>query len=253
MNTQLVAQLQELNLSLNEARVYTALLEIGQTSAGEIIKSTGLHRSVVYETLDKLIAKKLVFTLQKKKIAFYQPQDPEKLVSMIHAQEEMAKALVPSLQNLLKSKLPEITIYQGKAEWERYWFETTAKMPEGSVNYVAGSMSGDWQKIMGPIYMEKYNQLRIKKKVLLKMIVFKKDPDEMDMIKRDPSLHEFRLIERDVKDTTIDANFNIWDDKLILVAGTADPMIIEIKNPTLVKGFQNIFDMLWALGKPLKP
>lgn len=38
MNEQIVGQLQRLNLSLNEAKIYAALLEIGRTSAGAVIK-----------------------------------------------------------------------------------------------------------------------------------------------------------------------------------------------------------------------
>lgn len=48
-------QLQKLGFSDNEAKVYLALLEIGFTTTGAVIKKTGLHRNIVYETLDKLV------------------------------------------------------------------------------------------------------------------------------------------------------------------------------------------------------
>src|SRR5437762_71874 len=117
MNETLISQLTQLNLSPNEAKVYLALLEIGQTSAGEIIKKTRLHRSVVYETFDKLIARKLIFTLQKQKIAFYQAKDPQKLEDLAKTNLELAQGLVPDLKHLLKVKSPEITVYSGVEEW----------------------------------------------------------------------------------------------------------------------------------------
>ena len=124
MNEQIIGQLQQLNLSLNEAKVYTALLEIGQTSAGEIIKKTGLHRSVVYETLDKLISRKLVFKLQKNNIAFFQPTDPQRILENVKLQEEIALELVPKLKTLLDRKLPEITVYEGTESYKRFWLDS---------------------------------------------------------------------------------------------------------------------------------
>lgn len=61
MNDYIINKLKEANFSNNEAEIYTALVGLGQTSAGNIIKQTNLHRSVVYETLEKLINKKNSF------------------------------------------------------------------------------------------------------------------------------------------------------------------------------------------------
>ena len=60
MNEQIINQLQSLNLSLSEAKVYSALLEIGQTSAGEIIKTTLLHSAtepMIIEVKNKTLVK----------------------------------------------------------------------------------------------------------------------------------------------------------------------------------------------------
>jgi hypothetical protein len=40
-------------------------------------------------------------------------------------------------------------------------------------------------------------------------------------------------------------------DGSVVLHSVTEPMLIEIKNPTLVKVFQNIFDILWSVGKPL--
>ena len=56
----MISELTKLGLTLNEAKVYFALLELGSTNAGEIIKKTKLHRNIVYDKLDKLIEKGLV-------------------------------------------------------------------------------------------------------------------------------------------------------------------------------------------------
>ena len=40
-----------------EARVYLALLELGSTTAGPVIKKAGLHRGTTYQVLQRLLEK----------------------------------------------------------------------------------------------------------------------------------------------------------------------------------------------------
>lgn len=247
MNEQIINKLQQLHFSLNEARVYTALLEIGQTSAGEVIKKTGLHRSVVYETLDKLISRKLVFKLQKQNITYFQPTDPQRILQEVASQQALAHEIIPNLQSLIDQKLPEITIYEGVESYRKFWLESIEKRPEGSIDYVAGSTGDKFQKYMGDVYLDRYMKDMIKKKKRLKAIVFMKDPWEVAMQQTYPDQMEFRIIERG---TPSEGNFNIWGETVILQSAT-EPLLIEIKNPTLVRVFQNIFDILWEQAKPL--
>jgi sugar-specific transcriptional regulator TrmB len=245
MNEQIIGQLQQLNLSLNESKVYEALLSIGQTSAGEIIKRTQLHRSVVYETLDKLINKKLVIKIEKQNIAHFQVTDPDRILDNIKSQEEIALDLIPQLKKLVDTKLPEIMVYEGVEAYKRFWMEHLNRLPEGSIDCIAGSIGNKWWDYMGKD-AKKYHEARKRKNISWKMIGFNKDPDDLALIKSDSKLNEYRLIE---KKTALDGNFNILGQESVVLHSATEPMIIEIKNPTLVKVFQNIFDILWNIGK----
>ena len=50
----------KIGFSENEALIYKILIDSGQSKASLIIKKTGLHRNVVYTTLDKFIFRKYV-------------------------------------------------------------------------------------------------------------------------------------------------------------------------------------------------
>ncbi|HOX41564.1 MAG TPA: helix-turn-helix domain-containing protein [bacterium] len=247
MNTKILNKLQELNLSANESKVYLALLEIGQTSAGEIIRKTLLHRSVVYETLDKLIEKKLVFKLNKRSITYFQPNDPERILHNIKTQEEIALSLMPELKGLLSAKLPEIIVHEGIENWRKFWLDSTRNLPEGTIDYVAGSIGKRWQEIMAED-TSTFIRLRLKRKIKWHMIVFDKDELEFELLNKYPRLHKYRLIEKQVSSL---GNFNIINDTLVLVSAT-EPMIVEIKNKTLAQVFKNLFDILWESGKEIK-
>lgn len=249
MNEKILGQLQELNLSTNEAKVYLSLLEVGQTSAGTIIKNTALHRSVVYETFDKLIRRKLVFKLTKKNISFYQPTDPSRLLENIKTQETTARELIPHLSTLLAKGLPEITVYEGIESYRRFWLDSVRKMPEGSTDYVAGSIGGPWVDLLGPINKQ-YFKIAKKRNIGWKMIVFDIDDYEQNFLKNYPDFRwECRLIDKNVSK---EGNFNIFGNESLVLHSATEPMVIEVKNQSLVKVFKNLFDILWDSGKDIK-
>lgn len=249
MNNTIINKLKQINLSQNEAEVYSALVGLGQTSAGNIIKQTHLHRSVVYETLEKLINKKFVFKVVKKRISYFQITDPNIILEKAKQQQKIALELLPQLKRLGTSKLPEINIYEGIESYRKFWIDITKKMPVGSTDYVAGSIGKKWKEYMGDS-LDEFMRLKVKRKIKWKMIVFEKDDFELDLIKKHPKLNECRIIS---KGKAGYGNFNIFDDKKTLILHSADePMIIEIKNSNLVKVFQNIFDLLWDMGKEIK-
>lgn len=250
MNQQTLAQLEELNLSPNEAQVYLALFRVGQTPAGEIIRETKLHRSVVYETLDKLLERKLITKLTKQHIAHFQALDPDRLLQNIHRQEDIAKDLVRELKLLAKTNQPEITIYEGVESYKRFWIESMERMPIGSTDYVAGSIGAPWYDIMGEKGLKQYFKIAQKRKIGWKMIVFDIDDYEQTFYNKYPNFRwECRLINRPMAK---EGNFNVFGTESVILHSATEPMIVEVKNQSLVKVFQNLFDILWESGEDIK-
>lgn len=248
MDNKLLAQLESLHLSPNEARVYLALLETGQTSAGELIKKTGLHRGVVYGAMDKLIARELAFKLHKEKIAYFQPIDPSKLLEQIKNQEILAGMLVPKLKKLADNKWPEINVHEGAEAYRRFWIQTVQNVPIGTVDYVAGSIGPLFYQHMGEL-LSVYMEIAIQRKIKWQTVSFSKENAHLELLKDYPKmLHDIKIIDRKIP---TEGNFNIIEDTLVLHSAT-EPTVVEIKNKALVKVFKNIFDILWEQGKPIK-
>jgi sugar-specific transcriptional regulator TrmB len=71
MNEELV--LQEVGLTKAEAKVYIALLKLGSSTIGSILRQSGLHSSVVYNFLQRLQEKGLIaYTIHDKINTFHQ-------------------------------------------------------------------------------------------------------------------------------------------------------------------------------------
>ena len=58
--------LQKLGIAGNEAKIYLILLRSGVSSAGDITKKSGIHRSNVYDALERLKEKGLINFVMKK-------------------------------------------------------------------------------------------------------------------------------------------------------------------------------------------
>lgn len=248
VNSRLLSQLAELNLTDHEARIYLALLELGQTSARDIITKTQLHRSVIYDTLIKLVERKLASKTIRNNIASFQATDPERILQNITAQAEQVKSLIPALKALYRSGGPEIIVYEGVASYRRFWIESMQRMPIGSTDYVAGSIGSVWEEHMGSL-VKQYFKIARERSIGWKMVVFDKDDYEQTFFRKYPDLiWKCRLVNENVSK---EGNFNVFADESVILHSTVEPMIIEIKSASLVKVFRNLFDVMWNAGKEL--
>ncbi len=103
--------LQKIGLSLNEARVYEALLHLGEVNVNKISIKSKVHRRNVYDSLNKLIEKGLASETFVKGEKLFKAIDPERLKEIIKEQESALDAFLPDMKNLYKSVEPEAEAY----------------------------------------------------------------------------------------------------------------------------------------------
>ena len=77
MDTQLY---EDLGLSLNEARIYDALVTYGGSGVSTIALRSNVHRSNAYDSLHRLIEKGLVYEVFGQRETLYEAVDPGKLL-----------------------------------------------------------------------------------------------------------------------------------------------------------------------------
>jgi HTH-type transcriptional regulator, sugar sensing transcriptional regulator len=105
---------QDLGLTNAETKVYLALLEIGETTAGKILDKTSLQNSTVHKVLNKLVQKGYVSFIIKSKTRHYKAVDPESLLQFIDEKRNKLKAAIPILKSLQKPvEKQEAEIYEG--------------------------------------------------------------------------------------------------------------------------------------------
>ena len=75
--------LTESGLTPGEAKVYLALLELGEATTGPITEQSGVAKSIVYHLLTKLGKKGLVSYIIKEKTKYYQAAEPSHLLEVL--------------------------------------------------------------------------------------------------------------------------------------------------------------------------
>lgn len=236
-------ELIKLGFSSHEAAVYLALIDIGQTGAGEIIKKTGLHRNIIYETLDKLIAKQLALKVTVKNVAQFRSTDPNRIINTIKTSLDMAEATVPELVSRANVK-QDIVVYDGLDGFRNYNYSALTRIPNGGTQYILGSVGNLWYELMGEMY-QKYRKLRIKKKITWKMIGYAESARDQDVVDMKEFI-DLRIIPRNL---STPANMQIWEDVVALQVLTEPYSVIEIKNKALAESYLNYFNLLWEQGK----
>ena len=108
--------LEKIGLTRTQSVVYISLLNLGSVSAQTIIRESGLHRSRVYDSLEKLQEMGLVSYVVKDFKKYFQSVKPEKLLDFVDEQKEAIRQILPQLKHLEGMKKEEISasIYKGK-------------------------------------------------------------------------------------------------------------------------------------------
>lgn len=240
----LEGKLIKLGFSDNEAKIYLSLLEIGFCTSGPLIKETGLHRNIVYETLDKLISRNLVSTTIKRGKKHFRPLSPEKILLEEKSRFDLAKTVVPELNKLKIKEKQEITIYEGKEGFQNAHLDSVNQMPKNSIIYAMIAGGRRWTENMDRM-VKKYDQIREKNDIGKKLLALETQKKELEIQKNRPLL-EIRFLSEIFNNPASIAIYN--NVSLIMVFGQP-VFVIMIKNDQVAQSFKQYFALLWKQAK----
>ncbi|MDD4290575.1 MAG: helix-turn-helix domain-containing protein [Patescibacteria group bacterium] len=249
-------ELLKLGFSLNQARVYLALLELGQSRVGPIITKSKLPRQTVYNTLSELEEKELIFSVIKSGRKNFQTKDPQQLLENIRIQEETFEKILPQLitKRDTSKNISDIKVYEGLDGFKTVHMTNIRSAKKDSIVYFISAGSQKWvdfAKESGMLY--KYEKIRLEKNITQKFVVYESQREAMDHFTNTEFRDQLPSQRRQYR--FLQENFNspvsiqIWQDRIDLVIFSNSPIIFEIKNIEVVKSFKNYFNFLWGIAK----
>lgn len=238
--------LEEFGLSEAEARVYLALLEIGSTLAGPVIKKTGLHRGTTYQILQRLKEKGLVSSIIKDKKQYFGPVSPDRLMDILKEREEKLQSILPSLNAKLKAskEKQEVTVYYG-VKGVRSAMDKMLEELNPNGEYFDFGVSGLFREIMGgywDLWQKKKRKYGIKSYVIFNEELKEKNPELLKDYFGQARFHP--------KEYSSITDTMIYKDTVLLVVWTAKPPVaIVIKNKDNAESYRNQFKLMWKSAK----
>lgn len=112
----------KLGLAKNEANIYETLLLEGESNVAEIAIKSKIHRRNVYDSLNRLIEKGLVFEILQYQAKIYKAVDPGKLSEILAEKQNILDNIMPQLKQMYngKSHKQEVYIYRGLEGFKNY-------------------------------------------------------------------------------------------------------------------------------------
>jgi len=233
--------LDKIGITNNESRVYTSLLKLGQSLARDIIKSTVMHRTSVYNSLTRLHKKGLVSSIRYEKNTYFKASDPNKLMSLLKERERQLKTVLPHLKKLEEKNTAiehDVQYYRGKQGIKTIFDDILASATE----YIAWGSNKLVEELFKH-YFAHFIYERKKKKIRMKVVYFESDRGK-DFTKN-PHMQVKYLPDEYYSATA----HRVYGNKVAIILLQDEPLGILINNKEIADGYRKEFDILWKKAK----
>ncbi len=242
MNTIITSILKGIGLSDEQAKIYQALLELGEATVQEVAKKASVKRTSAYYILEQLKAKFIVYETKHRKKTLYVAEKPEELLGDFQkrvARFEKHLEIFKAIENL-NIKKPRVYFFEGAEGFKRIWrllFRSGEKEyliitdPREMLTFVRKGY------ITGKIIREK-TKLGIKSRQLVAFSeyakeIIAKDKRENRVSKVIPHIYKIPF-------TTI-----IFGNSVALISPYRENLILIIESNDFAKTQRALFEALW--------
>jgi sugar-specific transcriptional regulator TrmB len=252
----MIKELQKLGLGKYESQIYLALLKLGESPAKPIIEETNLHRQIIYDALDKLIAKGFVSYVLQANRKYFKASSPKKFIELFDEQEKELEEkksefdkLLPKLEKLNVSSVDEqgATTYKGEKGIRALLDDMIEDSKEEILTIGASQIEAEsFQKQLN-INLPRFHNFREKQRQSLKILLsekMKKRAKEIDKQK-------YTSVKLLSEEFTSNMSTNIYGDKVSIILWGSQPFGILINSKEIAVAQKKYFDLLWKAGKKL--
>src|SRR3989344_2676932 len=132
---------ESIGLIPNEAKIYEALVEKGESSISDIAVAAKIHRRNAYDAIERLINKGLCFEIFSITENRYNAVDPDKLTEILAEKQQELLGILPSLKKKFGERYApeEAYIYRGLEGQKNIWRDV---LRIGKESYFLGAKAG---------------------------------------------------------------------------------------------------------------
>jgi HTH-type transcriptional regulator, sugar sensing transcriptional regulator len=236
--------LEEIGFSKKKAKIYLAILELGDASANDIAKEVGIKRTTVYNILPELIDDGFVKKTIKNKRSVFFIEDPNLLKTHLEEKLKMIEKSLPefrSLQNILPFK-PKIVFYEGFGGVKELYKDTLDNSSSGDL---IQSFTGitDYQRLIPKDISKEYIENRIKKKIRIRVIAINSEVAQKWKKNAIKELREIKIVND--AGFKFDGDMEIYGNKVALISYRENFMSVVIESKEISQMQRMAFELMW--------
>ncbi len=245
---------ESLGLSPNEAKIYEALVEKGESSISEIAINAQIHRRNAYDAINRLVDKGLCFLIVSQKENRYNAVDPDKLSELIAEKQTELNKILPDLKRKFHSREApqEAYIYRG-LEGQKNIFRDMLRV--GQDSYFIGAKGGWYDERIESARKAFFIEAHKKGMKFIQLF-------EHDVVKHLPNFPkhfegklEYRFLP---KEYATNSAIHIFGDYVVTYTGLAfgkvpdDIVFFVIRSKDLAESYRTWFRYMWQQSTPAK-
>lgn len=230
-------------LTINESKVYLALLELGSATAAEITKKSKVHRVNVYDVIERLRKKGMISSIVQANKRIYEAAHPKELMELLKEKEELLNKALPELEQEFVTKKEKQQVYHffGPSGVLRAYYMI---LEQKEMIYAIGG-SGLNRKYLKHRH-EMWDKERIKAGVKGKVLYYEFTRKQKKELWNDPTV-EIRFLPDKYKTLGM---VDICGDLVVnLLPIEEELMVIVIESRVLADTYRQFFNFMWEHAK----
>lgn len=235
--------LQKSGLSVNEAKVYEALLSLGVTGANKIAMEARIQRRNTYDTLKQLKEKGLCSDVVEEGVRKFKAIHPQRLMDIVKEQEATLEQVLPAMADRFQTIEPieQTIVYKGiESVKNMYW----DMIRQGKDLWVLGGR-GNWLDPRWKYFLPKMERERIKKGIKYKHLFYNelKDPKHPNhSITQILKGNQYRFLPKGFTST---CSIEIYGNRVASMYWGEEPLVVVIISDKIAEGYKKYFEFMW--------
>ena len=231
-----------LGFTKNEVDAYLAILDLGSATSWEIAKKTRLHRTNIYDAIDRLVKKGVVSYITKDNKKYYEVLDPNLLLSIIKEKELSLQKIMPELvmAKKLSGQGNDACIFEGVQPFQKILM-SWLRFEEPILVYGIPKNAPEMMRH----FITHFHDTRIAKKIVMNHVYNHNAQERIAYLNTLPYT-EARYLPQQYYSTV---STNICGDEVVLVLWLDTPFVVQIKNKQIADSYKSYFEVLWKNAK----
>ena len=237
--------LQNLGLEEKEAKIYLALLELGEATVLQVSKKSGIKRPTAYLILRSLEEKGFVSRVLHGKKTTYSAQHPKKLITESELRLKELQEVIPQLETFMqKEGKPRVMIYEGKEQLDRAYDDMF--ITKGEVLIVDDIALS---KEAFPKSFRKFGYKKTSPDFRIREINVDNQAAREYAKEFAGPYHEIRYLPQNLK--PFENDMGIYGNKVLISSLKREYFVVVLESEEIARSFRTMFELMWQAAVPM--